>query len=198
VTHHEVVLPRRAAPQPQEKLVAIGDCGACVLSGLLGIPSLREVYSKYGRQGDSGGLCQPLGWYDMQVSLRTAQSEGLLNRVLEDPPIWPHSVFLASASWGLTSWQQQGPWWAYTATLLDSGCYGLAHVRMDGTGPLSEGANHWVLLCGYRTGGREDPNTREILVSCPALYPEGMWMGVRPFLQYFGGLTTLFARPTKE
>lgn len=42
----EVVLPRRAVPQPQPPVNPGGDCGACVFAGLTGL-SFDTIYDRF-------------------------------------------------------------------------------------------------------------------------------------------------------
>ena len=185
----EVILPRRAHAQPVPHLASVGDCGACALGGALGL-AVPEVYARLDHDPAKG----PIGWYEMQAALRRLGGEGLVDRALEDAPIWPHAQPAGSCEWGLTSWWQQGPWWAYVCTAIDAGLYGLAKVRHDRAGPLSAGGDHWVLLCGYR-GGRY--GTRELLVSCSARAPQGTWVDLATFARDLGGFNTLFTRPAQ-
>lgn len=45
---NKLILPLRVVPQPIPAIYVEGDCGACVLAGLLGI-GIQEVYKRNGR-----------------------------------------------------------------------------------------------------------------------------------------------------
>lgn len=183
----EVILPRRAHAQPVPHLAAVGDCGACVLGGVLGL-DVAAVYERL----DHDPKKHSLGWYEIQRALRFLEATGAIDRILAEAPVWPHAQPAGSCEWGFTSWWQQGPWWDYVCTAIDAGLYGLAKVRHDRTGPLSAGGDHWVLLCGYRDDRR---GKTELLVSCSARHPAGAWIDRATFVRELGGFNALFARP---
>jgi hypothetical protein len=161
-----------------------------VLAGLLGI-DVAEAYARHGAV--SGG--HSIGGPEMRRALESERRTGALDRILVEVPLWPHAQPGWTMAWGLTSWWQQDPWWQYVATAIDAGCYGVAQVRFDATGPLSDGTDHWVLFAGYREGERSTSACRELLVSCPARGPAGRWARVDTFLRDEGGFGVMFARP---
>ena len=183
-----IVLPRRAVPQPSPFLNSGGDCGACVLAGVLGLSPV-DIYERWCQNTP-----QSLGLWEIQRLLRCAEHEGLLSHVVIDIPIWPYAVPSMCAGWGLTSWQQQSAWESYLAMSISGGYYGLATVAHPPDGPVNDGTNHWVLLCGIRHS--EAHKQYEVLVSCSAQStPNEDWISTRSFLINRGGFTTLLARP---
>jgi len=187
----EVILPRRAHPQPSPHRVAVGDCGACVLGGLMG----RSVDEAYAIVRDDGPP-RSVGWPEMSAALRAASGQGRLSRAMVDVPIWPGAVPSMCMTWGLTAPWQGHAWWSYVTTAMDAGLYGLACVSSKAAGSDSEGPDHWVLLVGYRSRVDGSQIHDELLVSCSARHPEGRWIDRNTFLRQWGGFNTLWARPT--
>lgn len=193
-TNHaqEVILPRRAHPQPSPRQVVGGDCGACVLGGLLGL-TVDEAYTLAFYKAP-----QPIGYQTMREVLEASETAGRLSRALTDIPLWP--VQAAYLTWGLSAMWQSRQWWKYAATAIDAGLYGVACVSASGGGVDSEGPDHWVLIVGYRTrheatGPDSGRLHDELLVSCSARHPEGRWVDRNDFLRKWGGFNTLWARP---
>lgn len=193
----EVILQRRAITQPSPKRVALGDCGACALGGLMGL-SVDEAYAFV-----RDGAPRSIGWPEMRTALEVGAGTGVLSRALVDVPLWPHATPSMCLTWGLTASWQSRAWWGYAATALDAGLYGLACVRFDGAGEDSAGPDHWVLIVGHRTR-HEAAGTGsvrihdELLVSCSARHPDGQWVSRADFLRKWGGFNTLWARPAVE
>lgn len=190
----EVILPLRAHAQPSPKHVPLGDCGACVLGGLMSL-SVDEAYA-FVRNGDP----RPIGWQDMRAALDVGEATGRFDRAMTDVPLWPHAVPSMCLTWGLTASWQSRAWWGYVTTAMDAGLYGLACVSSKGAGSDSEGPDHWVLIVGYRewsevTDSGSTLIHTELLVSCSARHPEGQWVSRNDFLRRWGGFNTLWARP---
>lgn len=185
----EVTLPRRAHAQPSPNRVAVGDCGACALGGLMGL-SVDEAYALV-----RDGAPRSIGWPEMSEAVRAAAARGRLSRAMTDVPIWPGAVPSMCMAWGLTAPWQGHAWWSLAATALDAGLYGLACVRFDGAGSDSGGPDHWVLIVGYRSGADGARVRDELLVSCSARHPEGRWVDRNDFLRAWGGFNALWARP---
>lgn len=187
----EVILPRRAHAQPSPRRVAVGDCGACVLGGLLG----RSVDEAYAIVRDDG---QPrsIDWYGMRQTLVQLAASGTLSRVMVDVPLWPHAVPSMCLTWGLSASWQSHAWQSYAATAIDAGLYGLACVSSAAAGPDSAGPDHWVLIVGYRRHVEAHHLRDDLLVSCSAQHPEGRWVPRSDFLRGCGGFNALWARPS--
>lgn len=188
-----IVLTRRVCPQPVPHLNPGGDCGACVLAGLLEW-SIPDVYQRL-----LGGAVEPVNRDDMRRALWSGYSLGLVDRIADDAPLcWevydPHRTF------GSPAHLQGGPWFAYVRMALDAGYYGLAEVDHRRGGPLGQGKDHWVLICGAREVPPPPPGgavAQDVLVSCSSKStPDEEWVDARAFLRDRGGFNLLLARPT--
>ncbi len=192
---YSVVLPRRVIHQPEPCLNKDGDCGPCVIAGLLGWSGPMDVYDAL-----CGGKIDALPWFAMKESLIAAFRRGLFDRVITDIPRWrvhePHMLF-GSPSW---LWNQE--WFQYVRMALDAGYYAIAGVDLQKRGPMASiGADHWVLICGAREiypPARESGIIRqEVLISCSARsIPDEEWADHRDFLMQRGGYNVLLVRPT--
>ncbi len=200
----EVVLPRRVAKQPTPNLNQGGDCGPCVLAGILGRSSPKAVYDEH----FDGKPCS-LGYGEMQRLLRVHRSSKDLDRIIEHPPNWlggggEYSAWLGSFGWA--AWRMHEPWFRYVQMAFEAGYYGLAQVDSTKTGgDANGGTDHWILLCGARSwvewtdhpeGHSSGKPVAQVLVSCSARStPDEEWVDARAFLRERGGFSTLFARP---
>lgn len=187
----EIVLPRRAQPQPQPFRVACGDCGACVLGGILGL-SVDDAYARsvVRRHRQLQSFCHR----NMADAFDDAVRDGLADRAITRAPVWPvNTEYMIWGACGANQWQA---WSHYVRMALDAGYYGAAEINMEGGGP-STYPNHWVMLCGWRPSPA-GTSLDEVLVSCSARHPEGRWIAARDFLQRHGGFNALFARPVKS
>jgi len=192
----EITLPRRVVPQPQPHLNSGGDCGPCVLGGLLGWDPFR-VYSEF-----CEGKIQSINYHNMHLALREAHGRGLLDRVLVDAPIWLQPWMSSLAAWGPHSNLHSIQWFHYIRLGLDAGHYGIANVDSTKSGAFGPGPNHWVLLCGARdvTVSLDVPGAfridHQVLVSCSAAStPDEEWVDVNDFLRERGGFNVMLARP---
>lgn len=191
-----VELPRRVVHQPTPEVSPGGDCGACVLSGLLGM-SIEDVYKKLHPKNE----VQSFSRYDMIGALSTAKyTLKLVDRYNDNTPHWEvREILLAFGSAG---WQQSLEWQAYMHMAFEAGYYGIANVRHDKTGPFTGGPDHWVLLCGMRLrwNERQDNGSRsgqyEVLVSCSSrTTPDLEWVKVGDFLKERGGFNAILVKP---
>lgn len=185
----EIALPRRAIPQPKPHVVALGDCGACVLGGALGI-AVEAVYD------DVQGERQTIE--DMPRLLRVAARKGLADRFIADPAEWHSASSRCMRSFGHPADYESLPWFNYVRMAIDAGYYGLARIDFSrGGGRQRGGTDHWVLICGACTKGvvSGEVLTGEVLVSCSARNPGGEWIEARTFLRDCGGYDLLFVRP---
>ena len=191
----EIILPRRSPRQPNPKVYAGGDCGACVLSGLTGL-SVADVYAK----AQDGGKVSPFSWPEMIQALHGLLSEGYFKHVITSCPNWITEVY--RAPFGFEAAQMNLEWFDYVRLAIEAGYYAICEVCVDGNRagrrPVLE-TNHWVLLCGVRV--RREPNKAvagafnilpEVLVSDSAKsQPPERWVGSQDFLRRHGGFTPL-------
>jgi hypothetical protein len=188
-----VTLPRRVRPQPSPFLNRLGDCGACVLGGLLDL-DVPAVYARYGPEA-KGGAAHAVGslsWWTMRQALYDAEHGGLLDRIRVDVPMWPWSSGEAVCDKGLPAFSQGMAWFAHLRMALDAGYYGIAlvqHARQGGP------TDHWVLLCGARDRWVDGSGHQELLVSNSAGPGSEEWVDRSDFLKLWGGFNLLFARP---
>lgn len=192
---YEVVLPKRVAPQPLPAIVDGGDCGACVLAGIMDI----SVEEAYGLRNEPA----PFSYHGMTKALDEAERRGLLDRVVDDIPMWPHRFHQSLAYWGFPSWQQNQAWIGYVRMALDAGYYGIAHVDHGQKGLEGGDPDHVVMICGVRHYSTPHPTLegagvghQEVLVSCSSTTtPDEEWVSVLDFLRKRGGYNAVFVRP---
>ena len=187
-----VELPRRVVKQPTPELFEGGDCGACVLAGLLNL-SVEEVYAKLHKAGKP----TPFSFDAMVEALRRAKYNlHLIDRFITRTPTWP--VWDAMRAWGDSSWHQQMDWRDWLQMAFDAGYYAIAEVRHTHE-PMVFQTDHWVLYAGLRTKW-DSPERRhgafEMLVSDSArTKPQEAWFDVGTHLKERGGFSVLLARP---
>jgi hypothetical protein len=189
----EVVLPLRVVPQPTPSVNANGDCGACVLAGLLRITP-AEVYP----------LCEidpvtvNLGYERMRRALLDGRYRGDFDRLVTECPEWPQDI-QSMRTYGNSSRCQAMEWFGYVRLGFDAGYYAIANVDHSRQG---DAPNHWALLVGAREvwpdGDKGGAIHQQVLVSCSARStPDEEWVEVRDFLQQRGGFNVYLVRPTK-
>jgi hypothetical protein len=187
----QVVLPLRVRPQPVPHLNPGGDCGACVLAGLLGLEP-AQVYERL-----CAGKVESIGYPEMQRLLR-AHPELFDRAVWEAPLGWP--VYDIQRAFGAPAHLQGSAWFAYVRMAIDAGYYGIANVDFRRGGTTGYGPDHWVLICGARLRppppGESGRVWQEVLVSCSAKSsPDEEWVDAHDFLRERGGFNLLLARP---
>ncbi|MGZ8887687.1 MAG: hypothetical protein ACXW1A_05425 [Nitrososphaeraceae archaeon] len=194
-TLYEVILPRRSISQPHPKIYQYGDCGACVLCGLLNLADPSLSYKLFQENGD----IEPFSYVTMRSALYSAKSRGFIDRLIDDHPIW--IVYKGHMTWGNVSWKQSLEWFKYINMAIDAGYYGIASINIDGKGPLVD-TDHVVLFCGVRERIEQNkyiPEAgnviQEILISCSGRHPEGKWYDIVELLKYRGGFNCFLARP---
>ena len=200
---YEIALPRRVRPQCVPFMQNGGDCGACVLGGLLGL-SIGETYESY-----NNGKIGSFHWSSMRDALWTAESRGILDRVITDVPVWPWSINQPFCEWGMHAGFMSIAWFHYVSMAIEAGYYGLALVDIHKKGPFGGGTDHWVLVCGARVRRVPMENSKpddthvdyridnEILISCSSTRTaDEEWVGPGKFLTERGGFNLLLARPT--
>lgn len=191
-TLQQTIVPLRASKQPQPAISKGGDCGLCVLAGLLGT-SVEDAYRQFSPEQ------KPLSYHGMLEALHKARQSNLIDRLIHRVPCWPGRTD-AVRMWGDPAWCSNLPWFDYIRMALDAGYYGIAQVSHDREGPMHDG-DHWVLICGCREMLRRVSEKcsaidQEILVSCSSTKtPDEEWVEVREMLQKRGGYNCLLARP---
>lgn len=186
----QIVLPRRVRPQPQPHLHPEGDCGPCVLAGLLDW-EVRDVYERL-----YDGKPRSLSREDMRRALWGSRG---FDRIIEEAPLgW--TVYEAHRAFGSPAHLQGLGWFGYIRMAVEAGYYGLAQVSYRKLGPTGPGTDHWVLLCGARErhppAGQGGTIAQEVLVSCSAKSsPDEEWVDAHEFLRSRGGFNLLLARP---
>jgi len=187
-----LILPRRALPQPTPIVsTGGGDCGACVLGGLVGIPDVASVYDEL-----LGGDRTPLTWNRVCAALWTALRNGRVDRIIEDVPLWPDRP--CHLTFGAPSWAMSGAWFNYVRMAVDAGYYAIAEVAMRGGGPIVM-TDHWLLIAGAREvppPGGSGLIAQDVLISCSSRSrPDEEWIDAGTFLRERGGFNVILARP---
>ncbi len=193
-----VILPRRVRAQPLPFVAKGGDCGACVLGGVLDW-DIEDVYEKFGEDGKPTNYT----WPGMRDVLYRAHMDGALDRIIVDPPIWPHG-YSAQLLWGYPGWTMARDWFQYVLMAMDAGYYGLAVVDHASRGHKQPG-DHFVMIVGARMRyedlkGSAQGVLQEILISnssTRAKKPEE-WVSVDVFLETWGGFNAFLVRPSVE
>jgi hypothetical protein len=192
----EIVLPRRVVPQPMPFIASGGDCGACVLAGLLDLP-VAEIYPELMHDKAVEGF----SWHDMRQALYEAQARGLFDRIDDEVPSW--HCHTANMQFGRPASMQSLAWFSRLLMAVDAGYYAICSVNQAKAGPDGV-CDHWVLIVGARErrgdlSGGAARIYQELLVSCSARStPDEEWVEVNEFLRTRGGFNALLCRPTKR
>ncbi len=193
----ELRLERKPVPQPTPHLHPGGDCGACVLAGLFQL-EVMDVYQRFGEIRD--GVPQSYHPTLLRQALNSARANGILQRIALEIPRF--QVAAAFETFGPGGWLQVGGWWERLVMAIDGGYYGIVGIDFDAAGPLGSGADHIVLLNGYRevqnhvrltTGTETIVKDREVGVGCSM--KGNYWRNANEFLQKDGGFPVLYAKP---
>lgn len=201
MTDRQTMLPRRALEQPSPAIYPGGDCGPCVLAGLLGASSVAWMC----RWLEDASVPPPLSWWDMHQALDRALRHGALDRLIAgELPRWGRADSLSI--WGEPSWSQNLPWFAWLRMAIDAGYYAVCSVDSMRRGPWDGGkpvdGDHWVMIVGARES--EEPTqidgcsriVCEVLISNSSKSAKGEeWVEVREFLSLWGGYNAMLARP---
>lgn len=196
-----IVLPRRVTPQPTPGIVPGGDCGACVLSGLLGI-SVERVYDDLCEARES------IHYAEMSRVMRSVTSNGLAVASIDEPALWlPFGTASGMYSFGIQARDCAMAWFRYVRMALEAGYYGIAKVDYDRNVASQRGreTNHWVAIVGARAAWKDHPTVAgarvgvgEVLVSCSARSSaDEEWVDRNDFLRERGGLDLLFVKPAE-
>lgn len=208
----EYKLSRRVVQQPLPQINDGGDCGACVLAGVLDIKGadssviISKIYVTY-----CESKAQSIGPSQMLTILYDAQARNIIEDFIHDVPIWqrPNSV----SQFGSPGWAMASQWYKYIKMAIRAGYYGMAMITSRGKGNSGE-LDHWVLICGFRqreipnphTKNSKDPKmrtsttiTREILISNSSIHAKNeRWIDVRIFLKNYGGYNAMLVLPNVQ
>jgi hypothetical protein len=190
-----VTLPRRVIQQPMPPLHDEGDCGACVVAGLLGI----TVEAVYERKGETTPFC----WLTLHKLIGEAYWNDELDRLITKVPYWPYGDALRG--FGDPSWHRNLEWFEYVRMGLDAGYYGLMNLNMKGVGPFAM-ADHFVMVVGARDHEVPNPNCKgssmvlkELCISDSSTRkPDLYWIDHLELLRNHGGYNVMLARPTPK
>lgn len=200
----EIILPRRVPRQPLPFIVDGGDCGACVISGALGL-AIADIYNRVDEACiQKFGQPHSISYGRMRQFLQCNEGRLFAEAIL-DPPIWLARTGGWDMLFGLPGHMQSMSWLPYVRMALRAGFYGIAGVDTMKAGPTGHGSNHWVMVCGYRQRWEErvgnDGDTwraghDEILISNSATsQPAEEWVDVGDFLRNWGGFNCFLVRP---
>jgi hypothetical protein len=220
----KVFLPRVPPKNYEVSLSDGGDCGACVIAGVLNI-SIEEAYELHCSGEYYGGKPIPkISSWNRQSMRRTleclADNWGnqlpapLFEHVVTDCPIWPFDSPHTSVGmgFGLTAGMQFSPWADYIRAMLMGGFYGITTVFNNGYhGEIRHygQTDHWVMIKGwqYVFVQNEDPKTKELssghysqeicIGNSARNSPQEEWMDLGDFLKYWGGFGAMWAKPMK-
>lgn len=192
---YQYKLERMVPRNPSPSIVPGGDCGACVLAGLLGSSNPRDGYLF-----DRKNAPAAYEHFSMKETLTGLyyQKEALIHIVME-PPVWlpGHSFELWK---GLPAISMSLEWFAYITMAIQAGYYGIASVSHNGEGRHSD---HFIMIAGVKNEVHYDDESRTCGVhknfllirdSSLAHEPE-YWLEVGTYLEYYGGFNTFLAKP---
>jgi len=207
----KLVLPRRVIKQPLPHINEGGDCGACVLNGLINLDGsererVAKIYVSFCKS-EPKSISQPR----MLDILQGLRSGGVIEDFIHDVPIWPQPRSMAQ--FGSPGWAMALEWYNYIQMALRAGYYGVAMVTSAGRGDRAE-LDHWVLICGFRqreipnphTRNSKDPKmraatiiTQEILISNSSNHAKDeRWIKTRDFLKRYGGYNAILVLPKEN
>jgi len=188
------ILPLAALPQPVPSIYKGGDCGACVLGGLL-LPDYHDVEVVY---TICRGDVDSFAYTTMTNSLFHARANGLIRDFIHSVPTWGRPECFMQ--YGTTSWQVANEWFDYIKIAILAGYYGVASV--DAFGKSGE-IDHWVLMKGFRIRAipiKGHPKakriSKDLLISNSSTQrPDLKWIPVARFLRKHGGYNAILVRP---
>lgn len=207
-TENIIYLDKKVPRNYDSSLNKQGDCGACVLAGLLSITveqayELHESGSYYG--GEPIPKISALSRSSMLRTLEKLESNKQIQHLVQHTPIFPFSVYKEQGSpFGLSAGLQFDAWTDYIRILLTAGYYGVAQVYNNGhnQNTLNEYGmtNHWVLIKGWRMQWRYDEKgsgsgQQEICISNSARNAQHeQWIYVGDFLKNWGGFDAYWVK----
>lgn len=164
-----------------------GDCGPCVLAGMLNWPgdpltAVTDVYQNLRRDG----LIQAFTAEDMRDTLSDLHAKGMVEYYNTDLPSWgPYST-----AWGRPAHITSPEWARYIDLGMRAGCYAIVQIQSKTT--LEDLApDHWALLTGFYYGN-DGPYVR---LSCSNTGDQ--WLTAKRFLQTRGGFHAYLVKPSK-
>jgi len=222
----EISLSRRPPKNPIPSLNDGGDCGACVLAGILNI-SIEKAYDLH-RSGEYyGGKPIPkVSCFNFHSMIRTLESltndlghkdesETFLEHCVTDIPLWTIDQLheISGVSFGVSGAMQYSPWCNMVRAMLAGGYYGICQVYDGGHKVLNNSygiTNHWIMIAGWRyvyvkhTDHKVEGNAlghyeQEILIGNSSnAHPQEQWLPADDFLKFWGGFGVLWAKPTNS
>ena len=216
----KVILPRRVIKQPVPHINPGGDCGPCVLGGVLGYD---------GATGHTNDKCSSavakvlvtycssepasLSHYTMRDALYEAVSREIVEDFIFEPPFW--NVDENTAQFGAEAYAVSNQWFKYISMAIRAGYYGLAMVDSSGRRGGKRGSwgtDHWVMICGFRIRSvpirrlKDHPTMStattiksEILISNSSnSAKDERWIEADQFLRQFGGYNAILVLPTES
>lgn len=128
---------------------------------------------------------------------------GRIEVLIEDTPMWPRSIYAGHATFGFPGHLMGMEWFAYVRMALEAGYYAAAWVDHTRSGPLGDGSDHVVLICGARERVERHPTVegastihQEVLVSCSSrTTPDEEWVKRVDMLRDRGGFNVVLVRP---
>ncbi len=215
-TESIIYLPNKVPKNYEQSLNSGGDCGACVIAGLLGI-SIEQAYEYHKSGTYHGGEPIPKIHSFCRSSMRDTldnlqpKNHGLIEHVVKHAPIFPLAAHKElGMPFGLMGNLQFGAWTDYVRAMLSGGYYGIAQVYNNGhnENSLNEHGmtNHWVMIKGWRMQWYRDPKDKtstsggmaieEICISNSSRNSEHeQWIYVGDFLGLWGGFDAYWAKP---
>jgi len=192
----EYILSRRSIRQPLPAVSEGGDCGACVLGGLLTSADddpLSRIMAMYDLVGKVDSISEPR----MRQALYDSRDK--IEDVIFDMPIWARPSSLSQ--WGWPGWAMNIPWFKYHKMAIQAGYYALAMTASTGGG-VNDFLDHWVLICGAREhevplDHKKDAFKieQEVLVSNSSTKANAeRWIRGHKFLKQYGGFNTVLVR----
>lgn len=219
----EVSLPRRPPKNPIPSLNDGGDCGACVLAGILNIP-IEKAYDLHCSGEYYGGKPIPtvssFNFHSMSKTLESLtddlgfhdEGRNLLEHCVTDIPMWMIDQHheMCGLSFGVSGAMQYSPWCNNVRAMLTGGYYGICQVYDGGHKELTNlygSTNHWIMIAGWRyvyvkhtdhssEGNATGHYEQEVLIGNSSnANPQEQWLPADKFLKNWGGFGVLWAKP---
>lgn len=213
-TEDYIYLPNSVPRNYPTSLNKQGDCGACVLAGLLKI-SIEDAYENHESGCYHGGNPIPKIYSFCRSSmLRTLErlnsKTGPIAHIVKHTPIFPTAPYKEQGMpFGLHGVSQFDAWTDYIRALLAGGYYGVAQVYNNGHRDTTFHeygmTNHWVLIKGWRLQWYMEPKNKEqicsgmgqqeICISNSARNSKHEeWVSIDDFLRLWGGFDAYWVK----
>jgi hypothetical protein len=224
----KVVLPNSPPKNPQPSLSEGGDCGACVLAGILGT-TVSAAYEFHASGQYYGGKDIPkvscFNNHSMKRTLESLTDDIGLNKmnghscaplehVVTDIPLWlvgqHHDI--CGMAFGVSASMQSSAWSDYVRAMLSAGYYGICQVY-DGGHKVSDESkfrqygmtNHWVMIAGWQyvyykgeTSNSGHYAPEVGIRNSSHANPDEQWIPIGDFLKYWGGFGVMWALPINK